>query len=609
MAFPPTSNLPGKQKIIWILGIAAVAAFFLLRSNETKYDGLSAEEWILNFRGAPTESRAKLAEIGADAIPAIERMFHTENSPGGSTWQKAASKLPTWLGGAGVDDDERQQLAAMACCAIADSQKELVPVVIERIASNSEIKIMLSFAVQSGAHLGGIQGSSDYNPANWLKQGSYRLCDYLAVYCALAGEEALLPLAQQSTTESGPRQARLLLTFSQALHILGAYPQNNNWFTDGLPWTPLPFTRRAEWKSFATGCLPLASHEDADVRSAAIYALAVLDGAGIQVEGARAAILKCADDPNAATRAWFVRAAGNLATPDEHTLPAFPGLNVNLEELDVLEPLLSSNDLDRLKSLRGSGRPALSDAQDLLRHAMKSVRLEALHALGKSGAEAKTLIPLLLEPFVGGDEDEWRAARSSFRLLARTSETEVMAALRQTVRHEDPAVRARAGQTLAIINKKDRTSQILVIRALGDANVLYHNDPKVVRTALSAFAALGTGAANDALPSLLRFMSLGESEANKGCGALALASVGRSKPNDVIPALTKALSSAETQTVAGAITALGRMGKDATPQIPTLKAFLKDERTFDLNALSWKQGVGRLQAQAAQAIALIESAD
>lgn len=118
----------------------------------------------------------------------------------------------------------------------------------------------------------------------------------------------------------------------------------------------------------------------------------------------------------------------------EHTLPTFPGLNVDLEELDALEPMLSDEDLGRLRILRGAARPPLSDAQGLLKHAMKSVRLEA-------------------------------------------------------------------------------------------------------------------------------------------------------------------------------ICALGRMGKDATSQLPTLKTFLKDERTFDMNAISWMQGVGRLQAQAAQAIALIESAD
>ena len=166
-----------------------------------------------------------------------------------------------------------------------------------------------------------------------------------------------------------------------------------------------------------------------------------------------------------------------------------------------------------------------------------------------------------------------------------------------------------AAQTLAIIDKKSRTTQIFVIRSLGDASVLYEEDPRVVREALAAFAALESGAANDGLPLLLRFIKLTKSDANKGWAAITLASVGYKKPETIIPALTELLSAGDPETVAGAITALGRLGKHATPLIPLLEKLLEDKRTFELRAISWKPGAETIKARAAMALSAIRRAE
>lgn len=94
--------------------------------------------------------------------------------------------------------------------------------------------------------------------------------------------------------------------------------------------------------------------------------------------------------------------------------------------------------------------------------------------MDRCAGDPKAVFPKLL---AAPNDDDWRAAQCGFRKLAKKHQKECLSTFRLAVRDADPAIRVRAAQTMPMIDKKDRTSQFFIIRALGDANILCHENP------------------------------------------------------------------------------------------------------------------------------------
>ena len=587
------------------LPFVLIVALVVINLLQPKHNGRTAEEWILELPANTADAESNLSEMGANALPGLKRMLYAKDNALTEGLRKATGGLPPQFRLFASPARERRKLAALACSALHDQAEELAPIVILCLASdagltNSHSFVALNSAVGASPH--GIRRPEWSDLTIWLNDFAPR--DYLSIFCAESAATSLPLMLQELSASTEPRRQRLALTVIQTFRVLGAFPQEFDFNQPKLPFRTKDLGSPAQWRELAPSLLALASNEAEHVRAAAIFALGALNGAGILIDGAEQRIVEAASDDTDLVRIWAARAIANLPVDTEGLLPLVANL-VNDPAGEVSSA--AWNAIQFHLGISG-GRPRFEELQELLKHNSGGVRFEAVRALGHCSAGPKEVIPILLDQIETGEHGHWYPARAAFRKLAEDHKPASVAALSKALRHESPIMRARAAQTLAVIDKDSRTTQIFVVRTLSSAAILHHKSPEVVRDAMIALCTLDSRAGSDGVPLLLKYLSDRATTVHKGYAAIALANLGQRQPGKVLPVLAELLGNSDPDAVAGAIRGAEILGKAATPLIPRIEKLRSDQRRFNWRSVAWKDGQEAIGVLAGGAIKTIRAA-
>ncbi len=582
--------------------ILAMVAIDLL---QPRHNGKTTEEWILELPANTADAETNLAEMGADAIPALKRMLHAKDNALTDGLRKATGKLPAQFRLFATPAFDRQQLAALACSALHDQADELAPIVVERLAAAAGLTNIHNFTALNsaiGTSPPGVRRPGWSDLTVWLT--GYAPRDYLSVFCAEAAKTTTPLIIQKLNSESGARRQRLALTLIQIFRVLGAFPQQSGSSQPDLPIRADLLDAADPWAKLGPQLLPLTNDKVDIVRAAAVFALGVLHGADVRIEGAETRIEQASKDDADLVRVWAARAIANMPVDAEGFLLRLADL-VNDPATEVSEAAWNAL---QFQLAAGQGRPRFTELQHLLNHRSKGVQFEAIRALGHCTEGPDVVVPILLDKLEIGEHGNWYSARSAFRKLAQDHKKACVSALSKALRHESPIARARAAQTLAIIDKDSRTTQIFVVRTLSSAAILHHESPYVVRDAMIALCALDSRAGSDGVPLLLKHLSDNSNTVQKGYAAMALATLGMRQPENVLPVLAELLGDSDPDIVAGAIRGAEILGTAASPLLPRLTKLLTDQRQYNKRSVSWSDGKATLASLAAKALTTIRTA-
>ncbi|GEM_PF-3850650 len=582
-----------------------VLALLVMDLLQSKHNGKSAEEWIRELPANTADAESNLAEMGADALPGLRRMLHAKDNALTAGLRKATTKLPARFQLFSLPAEDRRLLAALACSTLHDQTEALAPIVIDRLASDAGLTNIHSFVALNsavGASPRGIQRPGWSDLTIWLN--SYAPRDYLSIFCAESASTSLPLMLEELSVSTGARHQRLALTVIQTFRVLGAFPQELDFNQPRLPFRTKDLGSPAQGRKLGPSLLALTTNETEHVRAAAIFALGALNGAGILIDGAKQRIVDAASDDADLVRIWAARAIANLPVETEGMLP----LVADLVEDPAGEVSSAAWNAIQFHLRMSGGRPRFGELQELLKHNSGGVRFEALRALGHCTAGAEDVIPILLNHLESAKHGNWYSARSAFRKLAEDHKRACVNALSKALRHESPIMRTRAAQTLAVVDKDNRTVQIQVVRTLASPSILHHASPEVVRDAMIAFCALDDRAGSDGVPALLKHLSDKSNTTHRGYAAMALANLGQRTPDKALPVLTELLGDADPNAVAGAIRGAAILGKAATPLIPQIEKLRSDQRRFNWRSVAWKDGQEAIGVLAGDAIKTIQTA-
>lgn len=525
--------------------------------------------------------------MGADALPGLKRMLYAKDNVLTEGLRQTTARLPRRFQLFTPPPPDRRRLAALACSAFHTQADALAPIVVERLASDPGLTNIHSFTALNsaiGTSPKGVQRPGWSDLTIWLN--NYAPRDYLFVFCAESAATSVPLIIRELESATEPRRQRLALTLIQTFRVLGAFPQQFDFNQPNLELRTADLGSPEPWKNLGAQLLDLADNEEELVRAAAIFTLGVLHKAGFTIDGAEQKIGEAAKDDADLVRIWAARAIANLRVDIEGFLLRLADL-VNDPAGEVRDAAWNAL---QFHLVAGDGRPRFDELQELLKHESGGVRFEAIRALGRCTAGPEDVIPILLNSIETGDHGNWYAARSAFHKLSEDHKRSCVAALSRALRHESPIMRARAAQTLAVVDKDNRTTQIFVVRTLASASILQHESPEVVRDAMIALCALDSRAGSDGVPVLLKHLSDKSNTVHKGYAAMALATLGKRQPETVLPVLTELLGDSDPDAVAGAVRGAEILGKDATPLLPRIEKLRSDPRQYNKRSISWAQG-------------------
>lgn len=349
---------------------------------------------------------------------------------------------------------------------------------------------------------------------------------------------------------------------------------------------------------------------DRNVRIAAANALGSL---GAKARPAVPALIEALRDPNGYVRAWVAEALVRTKAPPEQVIPplvqalatpnyagrignALAGLGPVV--VAPLEKALASDDphlrqgaASALADLGPKAKEAVPELAELVRRdPAPAVRKEAASALGRIGREAASATPALTEALQSKELEVRRAAAQALSRVARPEQLDV-ALLRKTLQDEDWEIRWFALKGLRGSELKAEQLKPVLVQALKDPA------GRVVYEAAQGLSALGPDA-HDAIPAIV--------EALHGTGYVApmlhlrpaLAGVLGRMGRPAVAPLTKALHAENSQVQGAAASALGQIGKEARPAVPTLLDVLRASKDERLRA-TVMSALGRIGDEAA----------
>ncbi len=593
--------------------ILALVAWGVVHFAHPRHEGKTAEEWILELANAPANAERSIQDMNDKAIPAIDRMLGARDSAFKERLRTLTQPLPEGVQPFRFPAREQRQLAALACCALHEAPETVLPIVIKHLADDEGIEDWDSFVSRRQGHDAPDAPLIKNSPADWIRTGpgivstnrnltsllsSYGARDLLTVFCGDASSASLPAMLEAADSRSGKERRRLMIGITHTLRVLGAFPQDDD------PRNQPRVILAPDWFGTEETCMALgqqllamASDGDDVVRASVVYALGVMLGCGIEIPKAAETLKAAAKDNAEVVRIRFAQAVANMPFETE----GFLRLAADLANDRATEVQTAAVNAMQFHLMTSSVR--FEDLEPLFDHGNKVIRFEAVRALGQSREGPKTAIPALLAQLEQADGEAWYAARSAFRRLSRNHRKDCVSALTKACRHESPVARARAAQTLAVIDKDSRSTQIFVVRTVSNAEILNHADPRVVRDAIMALTALDSRAATDGVPVLLKFLSAPSRTRNKAYAAIALATLGAKTLEQVLPVLEELLNDANSDTVAGAVRAAEMLGPAAGPLLPRLKELGKDKRSYNRHEISWANGTESLAALARRAAA------
>lgn len=587
------------------LPFVLIIALVVINLLQPKHNGRTAEEWILELPANTADAESNLSEMGANALPGLKRMLYAKDNALTEGLRKATGGLPPQFRLFASPARERQLLASLACSALHDQADALAPIVIERLATDAGLTNIHNFTALNsviGNSAKGVRRPGGTPLYQW--NTSFEPRDYLSVFCAESASVTLPVLLRAIETAPNERRQRLALSLIQVFRVLGAFPQQFYFNQPRLQFRTDHLGPADQWNDLGPNLLALADHEDEHVRAAVVFTLGVLHGAVIRIEGVAEKIEQATKDDADLVRIWAARAIANLPIETEGFLPRLADL-VDDPAGDVSDAAWNAI---QFHLLMGDGRPRFEELQALLKHSSGAVRFEAMRALGRCTAGPEDVIPILLNHLESAEHGNWYPARSAFHRLSKDHRVECVSALSKALRDKSAVMRARAAQTLAVIDKDNRSSQIFVIRTLASPTILHHKSPEVVRDAMIALCALDSRAGSDGVPVLLKYLSDRATTVHKGYAAIALANLGQRQPGKVLPVLAELLGNSDPDAVAGAIRGAEILGKAATPLIPRIEKLRSDQRRFNWRSVAWKDGQEAIGVLAGGAIKTIRAA-
>lgn len=603
-----------------MLPVLAVIAFAIHSWLKPRHEGKTAEEWILELANAPATAEVSLRNMGEAAVPAIERMLNAQDSALKDRLRSLTKSLPKGLQLFPVPADEERRLAALAFCAFYNRPESFLPVAIEHFASDEGIEGLDSFV--SGRHgysarsAPRIKGSSE----DWIKTGpgimstnrnltlflaGYKPRDFLTIFCADASTLSLPALLDAASEESGNRRRRLTISFAHTFRALGTFPQPqaHPWNDVRVILNPRWLGTQAEQVSLGGRLLAFTSDEDEIVRASAIYALGVMLGCGAEIPEAKKEFAAAAKDEANIVRTRFAQAVANMPFETDGFLHLASGLTTD-PAADVRNAVESAMQFHLMKS-----RIRFEDLKPLLTHENNVIRFEAVRGLGNCPEGPEITIPALLEQSEKASGNDWNAILSAFRHLSEDHKQECISALTGAIRHDSLPVRVLAARCLAAIDWESRSTQIFVVHAIGKPEVLYNENPQIVRHALLALSMLGPRAAAEGIPVLTKFLTNRTMKDNRGLGIVALAKLGKNEPEKIIPVIAELLSDSDSNAVAGAILSCEILGSAANRLLPELKQLRADKRDYDAHSISSARERKPIRDLASKAVRLVSASN
>jgi HEAT repeat protein len=303
-----------------------------------------------------------------------------------------------------------------------------------------------------------------------------------------------------------------------------------------------------------------------------LYAASALGKLGPDARPAEEALREALKDREVSVRAQAARSLGKLG-PDAKE-KGWPALLEALKDEDRTVRGAAAEGLSGLGPLNGTDVPAVLA---LLKHPDVEVRIHAIKALGSCAAQAKMIVPVLLETAGPGADARMRLA--------------VAASLGQLGPEAKAGVPIMAG-ALAEADKPTRMAILTGLRKLGPAakdtipkltDLLQDKDKDTRLQILAILADLG----KDAQPTISTVIGVFE-EDDKQLRAAAVNVLGKiGRP--AVPALIKALDNINATVRVGAAESLGSMGREASQAIRPLAAHSSDPnpqvRTAIVNAV------------------------
>lgn len=294
-----------------------------------------------------------------------------------------------------------------------------------------------------------------------------------------------------------------------------------------------------------------------------LYAVRALGGMGVNASAgvpALATVMKY--DQDATVREQAVVALSSIGQSAVPALTeAISNESVRCFALDALGEM-DFGETPADPQLIGALIRALKEEEDC-------VRWLAARALGKLGGDSESVLCALVGALGDGDSDVCRFAAESLGSFGARAKTAVPALIKQLLHEENVHARACAANALGRIAPESKE----VVQALAAALQDDHWAPR--RAAARTLASIGPGA-QEAVPALIRALT----HVNREMRCAAALALGRIGPGAqaAVPALVAALKDQDHWVVVRAAEALGNIGPGAAEAVPALSVALKDDR-------------------------------